>query len=235
MGVICPRCETRCDDNDLYCVACGTSLTGSRREPRSDQPEEHAQITSTPPVASISEDYTPSADERDFIPLTFAPSGTGWNSGKYRRWLLPAIGLVVLLGVGIALERWRDGGEDNDPANMPALTGGPFLASPPARSLARSASSPSPAEMVDHIASPPVPTPTMIPVSASPAAKPVAPGARSAPATPTEGAAIPTGTPTDPAGLTDALTPIDVPPGDGTGGASLVPTEGTPTPTASGD
>lgn len=58
MSVTCPKCERQCDDNDIYCPACGRSLIGT------------VGVTTPPPATPDSQDQMLPADERDFIPLT---------------------------------------------------------------------------------------------------------------------------------------------------------------------
>lgn len=173
MSVTCPECEWQCDDNDIYCPACGRSLIGT------------VGVTTPPPATPDSQDQMLPADERDFIPLTFETHGSG-----YRRWLLPGLGLVVLLAVGIALGmEWYGGNEDIDLADVPVVIDGSFGASPPAAS----------------------PIPTGNARGAAFAATSTT--ADTLPASPSATVVAPTGT-------IEASTPVDAPPPrDGTGGA----------------
>lgn len=219
MGAICPQCKRRCDANDLYCPACGTSLIGAVPKSQSYDPDRREPVASAPPMPPASQDHASSANEPDFIPLILEAPTRSWYSGGYRRWLLLGIGIMVLLAGGIAVVMDRDGGEgDRDLADVPAVMISSSRVSPPAASPIAV-----PAEIVEDA----VPTGTAIIVRARPASPPASPVVA--------------------AGEIEVSDPIDERPrGDGTGGAILVPGEGArgplmsspepaPTVTASGD
>ncbi len=156
MRVICPRCETRCAENDIYCPSCGASLAGATLEQGSDTPGDRRQDGSDsashgpaprtsseePPTASS---RAPSETDSDFIPLRFQTANEDWRGGRGRRWLLLGIGLIVLLAVGSAVALLRDGDGDGDGSvDTPAIVADPLAASPTASGPVVVVASPSP-------------------------------------------------------------------------------------------
>ncbi|HEV2128440.1 MAG TPA: hypothetical protein VGR22_07475 [Thermomicrobiales bacterium] len=52
MTVICPRCNARCGDDDLYCSSCGLPLAGIANEREQASDEAGTARDPVPPAAS---------------------------------------------------------------------------------------------------------------------------------------------------------------------------------------
>jgi hypothetical protein len=159
MRVICPRCESRCAETDVYCPTCGSLLSGAPQEPESDtssvramsesqhdgsrrtSPEPTAEVPAptwnAPPAGS---NASTEADS-DFIPLRFETPREDWRGGGHR-WMLLLLGL---LSVGTAVALLWDGNDEPDaPADVPAIVDEPVLATPTATGLQVVVASPVP-------------------------------------------------------------------------------------------
>jgi hypothetical protein len=254
MRVICPHCETRCDDNDTYCPSCGTSLSGAALEHGSDARGDRRQVEREaaphgPAARTSSEEVSattwgvptasndaPSEAESDFIPLRFETPNKDGRGGAGGRWILLGIGLIVLLAVGSAVALLREGDGDA-PTDVPAIFEDPLATPTTAHGLPVVVAFPSPS---DDAVSTPVQAADQALTVATPATF-VQTDAASTPTTAVEGSTasgpVDTTSITEGARLqTDALvdflspvgedpSPDGSTPGDGTGGGILTPAD----------